>query len=270
MNLAKQSHIALTDLQQAFQSAILDLQKTPPDFIVNTGGISCGQRFNVYTEAYRLRLLEALSADYPALKDYLGDDDFNSLGRAYINALPSDHYSIRWFGRHLPLFLKESALYNQQPGLTALATFEWALSIAFDAADCVSTDHHQLAAIEPSLWPLLRLHFHPSLRRINLHYNAPQVWQAFNQNNPLPAFLENQEKEAWIIWRHKLKLLYRSLTFQEAFCLDAFMQGQCFSEVCTGLCVWVEEDRVALNAASFLQAWVRDGWIVDVDTIADD
>lgn len=259
------STLTLRDMQQAFQSAVLHLQETPPDFVVDTAQASSAERFKVYTEAYRLRLIEALSADYPALKDWLGDEGFDTMGRAYIDASPSDQFSIRWFGRHLPRFLAESPPYAGQPALKDLAIFEWALSEAFDAPESALTDYKQLAAIEPTHWPSLKLRFHPSLRRSDLNYNAPQVWQASNQQEPLPAFTASPESQAWIIWRHELKLLFRSLSAQEAFSLDAFMQGQCFAQICTGLCEWLDEEQVVMNAAGFLQAWLRDGWIADVE-----
>ena len=255
----------LADLQQAFQTAVLHLQDTPPDFIVDTDQASSAERFNVYTEAYRLRLIEALSADYPALKDLLGDEGFDAIGCAYIDASPSDQFSIRWFGRHLPRFIKETSPYAERAGVAELAIFEWALSEAFDASESAVIDYNRLAVIESAHWPSLKLHFHPSLRRIDLSFNAPQVWQASNQKEPLPAFTENLEPQAWIIWRQQLKLLFRSLSPQEAFAIDAFLQGQCFADVCTGLCEWLDEEQVVMNAAGFLQAWLRDGWIADVE-----
>jgi hypothetical protein len=35
--------------------------------------------------------------------------------------------------------------------------------------------------------------------------------------------------------------------------------------VCTGLCEWLDEEQVVMKAAGFLQAWLRDGWIADVE-----
>ena len=258
--------LALADLQQAFQSAVLHLCETTPDFIIDTSKASSAERFKVYTDAYRLRLIDALGADYPALNDYLGDDGFDALGRAYIDASPSDQFSVRWFGRHLPSFLGETTPYAKQPLLKELAIFEWALSEAFDASESTLTDYNRLAAIEPTDWPSLKLRFHPSLRRINLNCNAPQVWQASNQKEPLPSFTTSPESQAWIVWRQDLKLLFRSLSAQEAFSLDTFMQGRCFAEVCTGLSEWLDEEQVVINAAGFLQAWLHDGLIADVET----
>ncbi|MGD0958967.1 MAG: DNA-binding domain-containing protein [Methylomonas sp.] len=260
--------ITLSELQQAFQSAILHLRDTPPNFVVDTRQASAADRFTVYTEAYRLRLIEALGADYPVLQDLLDDEGFNVMCRAYIDASPSDQFSIRWFGRHLPGFLTKTPPYLEQAGIAELAAFEWALSEAFDAPESTLADYNRLAAIEPPHWPSLTLKFHPSLRRLDLHYNAPEVWQASNRQETLPNFIENIELQAWIIWRQQLKLLFRSLSAQEAFALDAFLQGQCFAEVCSGLSEWLDEEKTVISAAGFLQTWLRDGWIADVATIS--
>jgi len=114
--MQKSSHACtLTELQRTFQSALLQKQDEPPPFIVDAPKASAAERFGVYTEAYRLRLIEALSADYPALKEWLGDEAFDALGRAYADACPSAHFSIRWFGSRLPRYLAESAPYDSQP-----------------------------------------------------------------------------------------------------------------------------------------------------------
>lgn len=265
MKTAQHSNISLGDMQQEFQRALLAQQRTPPAFIVDTADVSSSERFQVYTEAYRLRLIEALIADYPALQAYLGDDGFDSMARAYIQARPSDKFSIRWFGLHLPSFLRETPPYDRQPEVQELAAFEWALSEAFDASESTTIGYQQLADIAPGHWPGLQLQFHPSLRRIDLRSNAPQVWQAANQQQPLPAFTTNPDRQPWIVWRQELKLLFRSMSIQEAAALDTFLQGKCFAEACECLCAWLQEEQVAVSAAGFLQAWVRDGWIAGVE-----
>lgn len=257
--------LSLADTQQAFQTAVLLLQKATPDFIIGTTQASAAERFKVYTDAYRLRLIEALGADFPALKNCLGDEGFYALGRAYTDASPSNQFSVRWFGRHLSQFLAKTMPYSEQPGLKELAIFEWALSEAFDAAESNLVDYLQLAEIDPVYWPSLKLHFHPSLRHVDLNGNAPQVWQASNKNQALPEFTLHPEPQAWIIWRQELKLLFRSLSVQEAFALDAFMQEQHFAEICTGLSEWLDEKQVVMQAATYLQTWLRDGWITDIE-----
>ncbi|MEQ1619771.1 MAG: DNA-binding domain-containing protein [Methylococcales bacterium] len=255
--------LSLNELQQAFQSAVLQLQDTPPDFVVDTDQASSTVRFKVYTDAYRLRLIEALSADYPALQQYLGDEDYDTMCRAYIDTSPSDQFSIRWFGRHLNRFLTAAQPYASQAEVAELTAFEWALSEAFDAPDKAVIDYNRMAAIAADEWPSLKLTLHPSLRRIDLQYNTPQIWQAATDKDPLPLFTANPDTQAWIIWRQHLKLLFRSLSVEEAFAVDAFIKGESFADVCSGLCEWFDEEQVIMHAAGYLQAWLRDGWIVE-------
>ncbi|MEN8261022.1 MAG: DNA-binding domain-containing protein [Pseudomonadota bacterium] len=261
--------VSLAELQQTVQESILTRPRNPPAFITDTHEASAAERFDVYTEAYRLRLIEALAADYPALRDYLGDAGFDALGRAYADACPSDQFSIRWFGRYLPRFLRETPPHDAQLGLSDLASFEWALSEAFDAPDGLAVGIDRLAVLPPALWGSLRFRFHPSLRRVDLSHHAPQLWQASNTKRPLPALCRLEEPQAWVIWRSDLRLFFRSLPTPEAWSMDAFMDGRCFADICEGLCEWLDDEKVALNAAGFLQAWVRGGWIVDVATDSD-
>ena len=69
--------------------------------------------FGVYRNAYVARLAEILADDYEQLHAYLGDQAFAKLVKAYIDANPSDQRSARWFGRHLPDFVRESGNLRQ-------------------------------------------------------------------------------------------------------------------------------------------------------------
>ncbi|MGH8477595.1 MAG: DNA-binding domain-containing protein [Methylococcales bacterium] len=260
-----ETHVcALSELQRAFQSAILHPQDKPPPFIVNAPKASAAERFAVYAKAYRLRLIEALAADYPALKEWLGDKAFDRLGRTYADTCPSGHFSIRWFGGRLPGFLAETPAYQNQPALKELAAFEWALSEAFDAAESQVVTETQLAALEPALWPDLKLRIHPSLRTIDLAYNTPGRWQALNRKEPVPDLETRSEITTWAVWRYDLRLLFRSLPKTEARALNAFSQGHCFAEVCEALCEWLDDTQVAVNAAGYLRTWLREGWIAGI------
>ncbi|MGH8549617.1 MAG: DNA-binding domain-containing protein [Methylococcales bacterium] len=256
----------LNELQRTFQSAILHPRSETPSFIVNSPKAPAAERFAVYAEAYRLRLIEALAADYPALKEWLGDEVFDRLGLAYADACPSGHFSIRWFGGRLPGFLADTPSYHNQPALQELAAFEWALSEAFDAAESEVVTEAQMAALEPALWPMLKLRIHPSLRTIDLACNTPGRWQAWNRKEPVPDLETRLEITTWAVWRHDLRLLFRSLSQTEARALKAFCQGHCFAEVCEGLGEWLDDTQVAISAAGYLRTWLREGWIAGTST----
>ncbi len=256
-----QSVLRLAELQAAFQSAVLNLGPKAPAFIIDTEQASAADRFKVYTDAYRLRLVDALIVDFPALSDYLGEQGFDRMAREYIDASPSDQFSIRWFGRHLPGFLSQAHPYRERPELRELADFEWLLSESFDAPEAALVGFEEMAAIAPERWAGLKLIFHPSLRRLDLAFNTVEAWEASKAQQDLPDVKKNPETEPWLIWRNELKLLFRNLKATEAVSLDAFMQGRTFAEVCALLCEYLAEPDVVVNVAGCLQAWLRDGWI---------
>ena len=52
----------------------------------------------IYQHAYRARLVAALRDNHEVLALALGDDAFDAIAQAYIDAHPSRFASIRWFG----------------------------------------------------------------------------------------------------------------------------------------------------------------------------
>jgi hypothetical protein len=257
---------SLVELQHCFQAYLLNPSRTPPSVFRSDSCASGAQRAEVYAEAYRLRLIEALAADYPALRALLGANDFADLGRMYAGAHPSRSASIRWFGRHLSRFLQDDSEYRERPELAELAAFEWALSEAFDAAETPAISPEALAALPAARWPDLRIRFHPALRRVEFRFNTPEVWRALNRQGSPPPFEALDSPQAWIVWRSDLKLFFRSLDASEAQAFDALHQGLHFAEVCEGLCDRLPAENVAATAAGFLARWLTDGWVAAIET----
>jgi hypothetical protein len=117
------------------------------------------QRFGIYADAYLLRLLEAVKTDYPALHTLAVDELLERIGRDYIDACPSTHFSIRYFGRHLSAFIDETPSYREIPVLAEMARLEWLLTLAFDAADSSTLDEATLSALPMESWPGMHLGF---------------------------------------------------------------------------------------------------------------
>lgn len=257
---------ALHELQERFQAHLLNPDIDISDLVVSTARVNGAARLKIYAEAYRLRLIEALRTDFPALHALLGDEGFDHLGRAYIDTYPSHHFSIRWFGRHLTHFLTETSPYRERPVLWEVAAFEWALSEAFDGADTALVNHEALAALPAAAWPAMRLRLHPTVRRVDLRYNVPALWKAITEGQTWPTTEAAEHPIGWLIWRPGLKTFFRSLPISEARSLDAVLAGHSFAEICEGLCEWTAEDQVAPQAAGFLQAWMRGGVITAIES----
>src|SRR5256885_1197254 len=86
-----------------------------------TGQNGNGPGLAIYRHAYRSRLIEALEADFPAVRGVLGAEEFASLISSYVMACPSREFNIGAVGRFLPDWLK-SRETPEIPYLAELAT----------------------------------------------------------------------------------------------------------------------------------------------------
>ncbi|MGH8561850.1 MAG: HvfC/BufC family peptide modification chaperone [Nevskiales bacterium] len=251
----------ITGLQQRFQDRVLRATPGIERCIVATTQAGVEDRLKVYTNAYRLRLLEVLGKDYPALHALIGDRQFQRLGRAYIDAHPSDTPSVRWFGRHLAAFLRAQAPFRRRPVLAEMAEFEWRQGEAFDAPDAALLSIEQVACIATDQWAHMRLVAHPSLRRLDLLWNVPALWKAFHEKRQAPRPRAGARRMAWALWRSGLLVRWRSLGPDEAAALDAMAAGQTFADICDLIGERIAPDRAALHAAGLLKRWLVDGLV---------
>ena len=249
----------LQRLQASFQAAILHDDHAFQQEIEQTARVSAAQRVGIYSEAYRLRLLEALEENCLGLAYLLGDHQFEQLGRRYIDHAPSTFRSIRWFGDQLAEYLRTSEFYREQPVLAEMADADWSLTLAFDAPDkpCINLEH--MAAFAPDKWPDLVFRLHPSVRRLDLKWSVmPFRQQVESEADEVSAPTESPDPVPWLIWRQDLRVLYRSMEVDEAWALDVFARGGRFGEVCDGLTEWIDPEHAPARAAGFLKRWIVD------------
>ncbi|WP_198264875.1 DNA-binding domain-containing protein [sulfur-oxidizing endosymbiont of Gigantopelta aegis] len=255
----------LRTLQQQMLSWLQEADPLIKQSVTGTVKVPVETRLAIYANAYRFRLVEALEENFPALNTLLGDEAFFQLGTAYLEANPSRHYSLRYFGHQMSDFLTYSPDYQAQTILSEMAEFEWLLRDVFDAADSKLMTLDDLQQFEPQLWPQIKFIFHPSLKRIDLTHNVPQLWQVIDKEEPKIDIEKNDYPIAWCLWRNKdLLSLYRSMDVDEAWAMDAMMSGADFSAVCSGICEWVDEQNAALRAVGFMQNWINDGFIKEI------
>ncbi|RYY03199.1 MAG: DUF2063 domain-containing protein [Gammaproteobacteria bacterium] len=260
------SHKTLAELQSDLQDFLLDKKRDADDLTLETPAFSKEARLHIYHEAYRLRLIDALSNDYPALKLFLGEDIFTNLANEFISAHPSHHPSLRWFGEKLPEFLKSNTDWHEQLHIVELAEFEWAQAMTFDAADEIVSTLDHIRALPPESWMTMKLVFHPSLQLLNCVINAPLQWQALIKDGITIEPVIATEFQTWLIWRENLQVVYRPLDAAEAWALNAFITDHNFSNVCGGLCEWFAEEKVPLQTAQYLQQWLKSELIIGIIT----
>lgn len=257
---------ALSCTQASFQAYVLAGDDGIVTEIAGADDAFRRTRLEIYYNAYRLRLAEALATDYEILKTCVGDETFDAIVRDYIEARPSVYRNVRWFGGQLADFLHDEPRYAARPILADLARFEWTLGLAFDAAETAALRFEDIAAVPPEAWAGLRLTFHPALHVVDLRTNAVAVWNELKNANHGIAPESLPEPLRWAIWRKRLSPYFRSLEADEAWALDAMRDHLGFGEICAGLCQWLPEEQAAPRAAALLRGWVDEGWIASLET----
>jgi hypothetical protein len=78
------------------------------DVVAETRGLSAEERLGIYTRGYVMRLLECMRADFPALRDFVGDAVFDAFARAYLIGRPPSSSSLYDLSADFPRFLEET------------------------------------------------------------------------------------------------------------------------------------------------------------------
>lgn len=252
----------LAELQHSLQDFLLDNNAEAEQLTLETPQFSRQERLQIYHNAYRLRLIDALRNDFPALEKVLGEEAFAKTCTGFISAFPSTNPSLRWLGEKLPQFLQSSHPIH----IGELAAFEWAQAMAFDAANTSLANIDDIRALPPEAWMTMQLEFHLSAQMLWLKSNAPALWSRCIKEEGA-ADLEvtvATEPNAWLVWREDLQVIYRALEQPEASAMQAFMSQKNFAEVCSALCDWFAEEQVPMQAARYLQQWLQAGLVTGI------
>ncbi len=246
----------LMQLQSDFQAYLIDSKKGAAftKQIVNDKKVGVKRRLGIYADAYRLRIIEALSNTYPVLKALLGDDLFEKSALSYIQQYPSPYRNMRWVGDQMTMHLQNTL--PQYPIAAEMAQFEWALSLAFDAEDAPILSLQDLAAVAPENWGDLSFKFHPAVQLLSPKYNVLLVWQALNSDESPPTIV--QINEPYVVWRKDLNSHYRSLDITESAAIQQMMAGTSFAQLCENLQEKTNEDEATMQAAQYLSTWLNE------------
>lgn len=229
-----------------------------------------GSLLTVYRHAYRARLVAALRENHGGLPRVMGDEAFEALAQAYLSNYPSRHPSIRWFGESLADFMQARPELAPHPSLADLARMEWALRMAFDAADALPIRAEALQALDARAWPGLRFSLLPSARLVTLHWAVEPLWRALKAQAAQPADGEPELPEpephehGLLTWRPGLETRWRSLESLETVLLRAVFDGQPFAALCACAAAEVGEADAATAVVAALQGWLAEGLIAAV------
>lgn len=81
-------------LNEKLQAATEQHSLCIEDVIAEKRGLSAHKRLSLYTSGYVLRLLECMRADFPSLRNFVGDSVFDAFAQAYIISKPPVSHSM--------------------------------------------------------------------------------------------------------------------------------------------------------------------------------
>ena len=253
----------LAALQQQFIAELLGNKVNFAKNVVANYGLNAEQRVSIYSNAYRSRLKETIETDHEILSFYLGDDLFEQMVTGYIKHFPSKYRSLRDFCQHLPEFLQRHQPFAEHPQISELARFERFLLFAFDAADRGTVSLDDLQQVPQQAWPTLTFTLHPSCQLFISDFNVVEIWQALKQQQTPPE--QQQAKYYWLLWRNQEKLTeFCSISKAQLSFFQAMLTGNNFSDICTLLLPYFNENDVSVFALNTLVDWLNKGLISDI------
>ena len=160
------------------------------------------QRLAVYQGMYPLRMHDALAADYPGVKEFLGGHLFQHFVADYVAVHPSRSYTLNRLGDAVPEFMK-TWHHPKRAFLADLARLELAITETFDAAE--DPGPHAPPAHVDADWETRRFGVAPTLRLLSFRHAAGPALDALKAGRRVPA----RPKATWAAVHRRSFVVYR-------------------------------------------------------------
>jgi hypothetical protein len=267
--------------------------------------LNAAERLDIYANMYFFRLRDCLAEDYPKVSKIVGGAAFHNLVTDYLLRHPSTHWSLRYLGAALPVFLAGHPLADRFPFLADLARLEWARIDVFDAPDAPLLSRDSLTGRSTEAVNKLPIRPVPASRLLTLDWNVAPVWRAIEErtagdesggthsaavaagsecfSEPLAVGAPEKRPCRLLVWRRDFTVLHRSLNAVESACLAAAAGGEA---TLPGLCQVLLEagdpqpaevageaasgspaalDAATRRMAEYLGRWLEDGLLREAD-----
>lgn len=243
----------LPDAQTQLQTAIFKgkaQDSHPQSWIRAKQGFAPQEQLDVYVSAYRLRLIDVVAEDYPALAHYLGEDAFNALISEFVEREQPDHFNIARFADKLPGFIRKT----RPEDVFAHETCDLETHIAqlADAPETPVLTQEDFADITPER--LLTAHLPPraALQLLTFTYPVNAYFQAvMDGDNPTPP---TPETSHMVVFRHQDGMWRMDLDADEFALLEKLFAGQTVGAALEDL-----DEGAAAHLTDWFSRWIRNG-----------
>lgn len=225
-----------------------------------------GEGLEIYRNAYRARLVDALAETFPRTRQWLGEEMFAAAAAHHLIVHPPRQWTLDLAGDGLAETL--TGLFPGDGEVPELAWLEWAMHCAYCARDSQPLDAAGFAAATAHFgeadWAGLRLGFTDALHIGEMAFDCPALWQALRREDPPEAAARLPEAMACLVWREELTPVFVLVSQAEADGLRAMHQGGSFGALCESLAASMPPAEAAGLAGGMLAHWLGLGLVAAV------
>lgn len=228
--------------------------------------LSPAMQLDIYREQFFLRHSGILREDFRSLAHLLGDEAFEALARAYLQAFPPRTFTLRDLGSDLARFVTTAPPWADDALLADLARIEWAFVEAFDAPSASALDLATVASVPEDAWPSSRVVLQPSVQLLSLGHAAHDYRLAIRNDEPVAGPPEVRASYV-VVFRGPTALQCMDLEAEAHALLDELARGTPLGEACERVAAssGAAEEVFQEKVGAWFQQWTALGFISRVE-----
>lgn len=257
---------SLAELQQSLRASVT--QRTPVDLgaIVDGPRVSAQDRLQVYTDAYRLRLLDSLTCDFPATRRALGHVLFERLATDYLEKHPSISPNISDAGSALANFSSSHPVAQEAPYLEDLLRLEWAVLEALYIDRLSALDPATLQGVAETAWAQATIVLDPTVRLLQTAWPMGTLWDKRRAAEPKHRPQLSARNCFYLIYRDNEWVQLKILDAARWTMLELLKEGTALGPACAEIEHRFTDQR--LPVMEWFSHWIGTGVIKRVEVRA--
>lgn len=224
---------------------------------------------NIYRNAYRARLVDALRETYERTARWVGEDAFRAAAAHHVIKTPPNSWTLDHVAEGFVEVLQE--VFAGDPEVAELAWLEWAMHRAFVAADIAPLDAARFAdgstGFGEEEWAGLKLNFVPSLHLAVMSHDAGGLWNALAADEFVAPDYALPAPVSMIVWREDLRPTFMPIGDAEGYGLGEMMRGASYGEMVDSLAGKIGDEDAVMQAGAMLGRWLGNGLIAGFDQL---
>lgn len=239
----------MKQLYEQFQTAILIQDDAVRNSIKPHSRLTAAQQLSIYQEGYRIRLSNAIMADYPALTALLGQAALAPVIAQYIDAHPPRSYTLDVYPFGFAAFFCQ---HSQDVFAAELAVLEGAIAEVFMLPETLPLSPQQFTAFSPEVFAETALPLRAASRLVSFSHPVQDWLSAFRAGGELPPRPSPAAQYLFLVrHQHEVK---RHVLHPAAFALlMALSEGKNVSEALEQ--VLTQHPDYAEDVSQHLQLW---------------